>query len=209
LLDVSDDDKPPFWPPPPGWEPGSQSAEEDASLQRGSATPGDPGASDDPAKSSTTGESFTAKGRNGQLTVTTKKLMISRKGAMGFMTHGHAGHKEIDLGQVTSVQFKRPGLGTVGYIQFAFVGGQEAKRGIRQAVDDENTILFSEKVEADFAHAKELLDHYREALRNPVPSAHVQTLTPVEQLEKLAALRRDGLLTDEEFEEQKRRLLEL
>ena len=40
-------------------------------------------------------EAFTAKGKNGQLTVTPIHVVISRKGAMGFLTQGHKGQKEI------------------------------------------------------------------------------------------------------------------
>ena len=153
------------------------------------------------------GESFTARGRNGQLTVTPTKIIISRKGAIGFISQGHKGEKEIDLSQISAVQFKKPGLGTVGYIQFSFLGGGETKGGIRDAVRDENTILFKGgKVEADFVKAKELIDTYRSRLRGEGSAGGSVGLG---DLEHLAQLRDRGILTEEEFTAKKKQILGL
>jgi Short C-terminal domain len=153
-------------------------------------------------------DAFVARGRNGQLTVTPTKIIISRKGVSGFMLHGHKGEKEIDLHQISAVQFKKNGLATVGYIQFSFMGGGETKQGIRDAAKDENSILFKKSQEADFIRAKELLDQYRAALREPVPAPPTTASASVaDELEKLATLRDKGVLDDEEFAAQKRKLL--
>jgi hypothetical protein len=158
-------------------------------------------------------DSFTVRGRNGQLTVTPTKLVISREGAMGFLSHGHSGHKEIDLRQISAVQFKRNGLATAGYIQFSFLGGTETKQGIRDATRDENSIIFGKGREADFVKAKELIDEYRAALLAPPattpPPPPTSTPSVAEELERLAALRDKGILDDEEFNAQKRKILGL
>jgi Short C-terminal domain len=155
-------------------------------------------------------DAFVARGRNGQLTVTPTKITISRKGVSGFMLHGHKGEKEIDLHQISAVQFKKNGLATAGYIQFSFSGGSETKQGIRDATTDENSILFKKSQEADFIRAKELLDEYRATLRTPVPApASTASASVADELEKLATLRDKGVLDDEEFAAQKRKLLGL
>ena len=152
---------------------------------------------------------FVARGRNGQLTVTPTKITISRKGFSGFMLHGHKGEKEIDLHQVSAVQFKKNGLATAGYIQFSFLGGSETKQGIHDAVTDENSIVLKKSQEPDFIRAKELLDEYRAALRAPVPAPPTTAPASVaDELEKLATLRDKGVLDDEEFAAQKRKLLD-
>jgi hypothetical protein len=153
-------------------------------------------------------DGFTARGRNGQLTVYPTKIVISREGAMGFISQGHKGRKEIDLTQISAVQFKDPGPLTVGYIQFSFIGGSETKHGIRDAVSDENSILFAQKAESAFREAKRLIDQYREELRAPHHAAPAAP-DPVEQLERLAGLLERGLLTKDEFELKKRELLRL
>ena len=58
---------------------------------------------------------------------------------MSLLTQGLKGDKEILISQISSIQFKKPGT-TNGYIQFAFLGGLEAKRGVFQASGDENSI---------------------------------------------------------------------
>jgi Short C-terminal domain len=124
------------------------------------------------------------------------------------MLHGHKGEKEIDLHQISAVQFKKNGLATAGYIQFSFSGGSETKQGIRDATTDENSILFKKSQEADFIRAKELLDEYRTTLRTPVPApASTASASVADELEKLATLRDKGVLDDEEFAAQKRKLL--
>jgi hypothetical protein len=215
IVRMNDGSDPPFWPPPPGWKPGDRKPERLDAVPEGSQPafwppppsrkPGDKRPEPDAVPDGV----FTARGRNGQLTVTPSKIMISRRGFLGFGTHGHAGEKEIDIDQITSIQVKKPGLATVGYIQFAFMGGSEAKHGIKQAVNDENTVLFAKKVEDDFLKAKELIDRYRDDLRQRRNAPTSTSLTPIEQLERLAALHEQGVVTDDEFAAKKKELLGL
>jgi hypothetical protein len=152
-------------------------------------------------------QAFTARGRNGQLTVTPRSIVISREGALGFISHGHQGRKEIDIRHISSIQFKESGGATAGYIQFAFLGGQEAKRGLFQGVEDENTILFGSKAQPDFLRAKELIDEHRDRLH--APAVAVQPVSSANELAKFAELHRQGVLTDEEFAAKKLQLLGL
>jgi hypothetical protein len=125
---------------------------------------------------------------------------------------GHKGEKEISIEQISSVQFKKNGLATAGYISFAFVGGHETKRGIVDAVNDENTIMFGKKAEANFLRAKDLIDEYREQRRVPAPIAGVEAPSSgggLDDLERLADFRDGGIITPEEFESKKREILGL
>jgi Short C-terminal domain len=155
-------------------------------------------------------DEFVAVGRNGQLTVRQRTIAISRHGAIGLLTQGHKGKKEIDLSQVTAIQFKKNGNLTVGYIQFSFMGGSETKHGIRNAVSDENTILFNLSQEPRFEEAKRLIDLHREQLRDPpTRTAPIHASLGLADLEKLAELRDRGIVTSEEFEAKKRDILGL
>jgi hypothetical protein len=113
--------------------------------------------------------------------------------------------KEIDISQISAVQFKAADLLTAGYIQFSFLEGAETKRGIRDAVRDENSILFKKQAQPEFERAKRLIDEYRERLRGAAVTTRASS--PLEDLERLANLRDRGVLTDEEFETKKRQLL--
>jgi hypothetical protein len=140
------------------------------------------------------------------------KIVISRRGVKGFLTQGHKGEKEIAIEQISSVQFKKNGLGTAGYISFAFVGGQETKRGMFDAVSDENSIVFGKKAEADFLRAKDLIEKYREQRRATAAAIVVQAPSSgagLDDLERLADFRDRGIITREEFESKKREILGL
>ena len=67
------------------------------------------------------------------------KITIRRKGVRSFAKHGLKGDKTIMLKQISSIQLKEAGL-TTGYIQFVIIGSQESKGGLKQALEDENTV---------------------------------------------------------------------
>ena len=121
-----------------------------------------------------------AKGVNGQIEIVGKKIMISRKGAMALMTHGLKGDKEILISQISSIQYKKAGVMTNGYIQFAFVGGQEAKRGLMQSTQDENSIVFNKWQQPAFDEVKSQIDRIRDSFDRDVPDAPVSDLDELE-----------------------------
>ncbi|MEK6858612.1 MAG: DUF4429 domain-containing protein [Nanoarchaeota archaeon] len=96
-----------------------------------------------------------AQGINGKLVLGKGYVEIVRKGAMSFLTQGVKGNKKIAIKQISAVQFKPAGLMFNGYIQFSFVGGKESKAGIVNATQDENTIMFKKKQQADFEKIKD------------------------------------------------------
>ncbi len=156
------------------------------------------------------GDTFVAKGITGQLIVTPMKVVIHRKGFFGFSMQ--QGDKEIRIDQITAVQMKKPGL-TRGFIRLAFTGGQESKQGgAVAAANDENAILFKGSQTRDFEHAKQLIEYYQGTYRQqqqapvryamPAPSA-------ADELDKLAALKDRGVLTQAEFDAKKRQILGL
>lgn len=148
---------------------------------------------------------FAAKGINGQIEIYDGKICIRRKGVMSFMTHGLKGDKDILVSSISSIQFKNAGIMTNGYIQFAFMGGAEAKRGLFQATQDENSVMFDRKQQSNFEEVKRLVEEMSQRGQpSPQPSA---TTDPGDQIEKLAALRAKGLLSEDEFTAAKKKIL--
>lgn len=83
-------------------------------------------------------------GVNGQLYLYANRVVIKRKGVLAKMTQGFfKGEKEIFLSQISGVQIKRGNLITNGYMQFTLSGGNENTKGILDATQDENTVMFS------------------------------------------------------------------
>src|SRR6266446_740362 len=144
---------------------------------------------------------LTAKGHNGQIELWADKIIIRRQGLLAFMTQGLKGDKEILTKQISSVQFKPAGTFFNGYIQFGFLGGLEAKGGIMQATQDENTVMFKQSQQTDFEKLKRALDESRSSTTsNSEPSG-------LNQLERLAKLVEQGFVTQEEFSLKKKQLL--
>ena len=144
-----------------------------------------------------------AKGLNGQLELTDSVVRIRRKGVMALMLMGLKGDKEIMLRQISSIQFKKAGL-TNGYIQFAFQGGQEAKGGVWQATSDENTVMFTAGQQSAFERIKAAIEQ-----RLAAANGNGSSVSSLDELERLAALRDKRIITEQEFEAKKKQLLGL
>lgn len=98
-----------------------------------------------------------AQGINGKLILGKGFVEIVRRGFMAFATQGLKGNKKIAIKQISAIQFKPAGL-TNGYIQVSFSGGQESKRGIFMATQDENTVMFKKKQQTEFEKIKEKIE---------------------------------------------------
>jgi hypothetical protein len=131
------------------------------------------------------------------------KLTIRRHGVMHAMTVGLAGDKDIYLNTITGIQLKKPGM-TTGYIQFQTIGSQDNKGGVTGAVQDENTVIFGGK--KNYKIAEEMKQRVEALVHQPLQPV-AAPLSVADELTKLASLRDQGILSGDEFEEQKRALL--
>lgn len=87
---------------------------------------------------------FYLKGVNGQIAVYEDRIIIERRGVLGFMTQGLAGTKTIPMDSIMSVQFKKGNMLTNGFIQFGILGGREGRGGVFNATQDENTVMIKQ-----------------------------------------------------------------
>jgi Short C-terminal domain len=147
------------------------------------------------------------KGYNGDLVMTDRGVEI-RRSAKSFFAGGGTvrGDKAIPYDSIVAIQFKKPGMAT-GFIQFSLRGGSEAKRGVREAVRDENTITFQRG--SRWEEARDIIqwriDDVKEQDRGRGSVAAPRD--SVAKLGELATLHDQGVLTDEEFQAAKSRLL--
>lgn len=129
---------------------------------------------------------------------------ITRKGGLGSLHR--KGTKRIAATAIRAIQLKEPGL-TVGFIQFTI--GADAPRTTHrggtatEAVRDENAVIFKRNL----AEFQELRDRIERAIASPAQTNASSGPSVADELAKLAALRSSGVLTDEEFQQQKARLL--
>ncbi|MCX5921162.1 MAG: SHOCT domain-containing protein [Candidatus Melainabacteria bacterium] len=151
-----------------------------------------------------TEKSLKADGVNGQIEIKDNKIIISRRGINAFLVYGFSGEKEILIDNITAVQYKQVGWFSNGYIQFTFKGCLEAKRGIREAARDENSIVFKSSQEKKFQYIKDEINKRIQSNNQPI-----KTISNLDELEKLAHLRDKGIVTEEEFNLKKKELLNI
>ena len=187
-------------------------------------------------------------GTNGRIEVDDFFLTITKESEGGStlkvlnrVASGFAGEKRIPIDSISSVQFKpvgttgtlvsanlekiglgkiskELGAGATGYIQFAFMGGQEHKTRVItnnwSLWKDENTVVFSIEKQEDFRKIKEFIESKVMQRQNGVTGqsnsavSTSPTTAKFDQLKQLGELKASGILTDEEFQEQKKRILE-
>ncbi|WP_432983934.1 DUF4429 domain-containing protein [Dactylosporangium sp. CA-233914] len=151
------------------------------------------------------------RGHNGQVEFDGTYVTIRRKGLLARASVGK-GEKRIPLASVVSVQWKQAGALVNGFIQFetAGVGGTRSRSGsqTRDASRDENSVIFTKAQMGAFADLRAAVEEALAARHAPQP-VH-QSAAPVsvaDELAKLAALAQQGILSQQEFEALKARLL--
>ncbi|NLH48649.1 MAG: hypothetical protein GX444_08595 [Myxococcales bacterium] len=149
---------------------------------------------------------YTMKGVGDLLEIFEDRVTITPKGVLGFLNKGLKGTKEIPFSSIVAIQFKEAGAVFSGYLQFTIPGGNESKGGLLAATKDENTFMFAQT--KNNAIAREIKNYIDEAIRK---SRAPQVTTPAtnlsDELQKLATLKEQGILSDEEFQVAKKKLL--
>lgn len=158
------------------------------------------------------------KGLNGKIKVSDNHLVISRATFGGFMSQGgSSGERMYFYKDIDGIEYKRPTLMANGYIKVIVSGTTEtnAKVGIFgssfDSMKDQNTVAlraFSSKEgdEADKFYSL-IMDKISQA-KNQNSSAQPQaTFSKMDELKKLGDLKIAGILTEEEFQKEKERIL--
>lgn len=147
---------------------------------------------------------FIFKGLQDALEIFEDHLTITPKGVFGLANKGLKGSKTIPFQSISAIQFKKGGMGN-GYIQFSLLGGVESRGGLMDATHDENTVMFggwgseNKKIE----EIKNYIETRMVELRNTAPA---QT-SVADELSKLNELKQQGVLSEEEFEAAKKKIL--
>ncbi|MGV8805100.1 MAG: DUF4429 domain-containing protein [Polaromonas sp.] len=151
-----------------------------------------------------TAKTLTAQGHNGQLELSDSVLRIRRKGLIALMTQGLKGEKEIVIAQITSIQFEKADNFMNGYIQFTYPDARKPKGGEFQGSKDENTVVFRVSQQPE-------IEMLMDELQRRIAAARLKAaqFSALDALEKLASLRDRGIVSEEEFQKTKKRLLGL
>lgn len=140
-------------------------------------------------------------GVNDQLEVYDDRVIIRRKNSKAKFS----GDKTIYLNQVTGVEFKKAGRLIAGYLQFTLPGSVSSKKGIHDAVHNENSVVFNNKYNDE---AEEIKLKIEALIKNQSKSNDVK-LDDTDLLRKYKQLFDDGIITQEEFQAKKKEILGL
>jgi len=150
---------------------------------------------------------FTAHGEDVFLDIYQEKIVIRRWNTWNtILIHWLKGAKEIQISQISSIQYKPAGRFTFGYIQFAFLGGTENKTGIMWAMEDENSCLFRIKQQAEFDQAKDMIEDLANQAKI-ASNASEDSYSVADEIEKFFVLKEKWAITEEEFQAKKKELL--
>lgn len=153
-----------------------------------------------------------ADGHGGQVQFDGQYVTITRSGFLARATHGK-GEKRLHISQISAVQWKPAGAMVNGFIQFTVPGGNEARGGFGQqtmsAAKDENSVIFTRKQQPQFDQLRYAIDQAVAAQHAPSPAVDHPTPAPsmVDELSKLANLFEQGLISREDYDLAKKRLL--
>lgn len=150
---------------------------------------------------------FKLAGVAGNLYVFENRIILDRTSSTSAkILSGLSGNKTIPMKSIQSVQFKEAGSAFNGFIQFGILGGVESNGGILAAGVDENSVFFT-KSEND--KAKQIKEYIEGRIYNDTPSQTIitQNISSADELLKLKELQDKGIISREEFEAQKAKLL--
>ncbi len=120
--------------------------------------------------------------------------------------------KTIPIRNISSVEVKKPGFFVVGFIQFSIAGGAARDSsytitgGTWDALQDENSVTFTGDENYEIALR---IKRYVETYREPAVEIKRESVSAADEIFKLKALMDQGILTPEEFNAKKKRLLGL
>jgi len=147
-----------------------------------------------------------ANGVNGQVQLFGDRVRIGRKGFSARMMLGVKVDSVIPLSQIGSVQFRPVGRVVDGYIQFVLVGGQEGQGVTPEPTANENTVTFTRRQQPEF---ERLYLAVSQRIGTVTEGKVKEELSDLDYLEKVASLRDKGIITEEEFNAKKRKILGL
>jgi hypothetical protein len=141
-------------------------------------------------------------------------VVIERTSWTAKLEHGLKGEKKILLSSITAIEYRAPreakpnsAVWNRGFIHLSIKGSLERIRGGKAARFNENSAGFVWQERSDFERVREYLDRQiaKRSASNGGPAAVMSDVS--DQIRKFAALRDDGIISDEEFEVKKRTLL--
>lgn len=148
-----------------------------------------------------------ATGLNTRILLLKDIVRIERIGWRNALSGASRIERDILISQIVSIQFKKAGLLSNGYIELMLMHYDESHKEDPEHGMDDAIIFFRPGQQKAFEALREMLEARMTSGgsgRVPSPAS-----TDLDQLEKLASLLDKGIITEEEFSRKKKQLLGL
>jgi hypothetical protein len=155
------------------------------------------------------------KGQNGILLIYEEYIEISRKSFGGFFSQGSKGNRRFYYSDINAIEYKTPSMMSNGYFKIIAGGTSEvnSKVGLlsssMDSIKDPNTVVlrsFNKKVSAECDSLYEKAMNQLNTLKGNSQSTSEKG-SNLDELKKLGELLNTGVLTQEEFELEKKKIL--
>ncbi|NLW04097.1 MAG: SHOCT domain-containing protein [Pseudomonadaceae bacterium] len=155
------------------------------------------------------------KGQNGILLIHEEYIEISRKSLGGFSSQGSKGDRQFYYSDINAIEYKTPMFFSNGYFKIIAGGTKDVNANVglfgssMDSMKDPNTVIlraFSKKVssECDLLYKKAMSKLNNAKSKSSSLSEKGSNL---DELKKLGELLSSGILTQEEFESEKKKIL--
>ena len=144
---------------------------------------------------------FNFQGIDGTLDVYADRIEIKPKGLLGLM--GNQGNETIFIKDMTSIEVRECSFFNGGHIQFSAPGTNEKNNKVEFGGFDDR-----KSMNENANKIKSFVIQQMQSAKSSTPTSSGSSLASDEIL-KLSKLKADGILTDEEFQSAKKKLLGL
>lgn len=134
------------------------------------------------------------------------KIKIRRRGIANMLASGLNGERTILISMLTGIQMKPAGLFSPGHILFSYAGSKPFVGGIIAATQDPDAFIFDQSLNGQIAEFKAKVEKIMQDQKQRTKAAD-QPLSLSDELGKLAELKEQGVLSAEEFDAAKKKLL--
>ena len=149
---------------------------------------------------------YVFEGQSGNVHVFEDRVFLERRkpGCLNFYSPFPRESKSIPIASITAIQVCPPNIwGSAGFIQFTVPGGKASISGAAEAIVDENCVSFAvRKLTPGAQKVHDLVFELKAAAAKVDDSFSV-----ADEIKKLKGLFDEGVLTSDEFESQKKKLL--
>lgn len=156
------------------------------------------------------------KGQNGALLVYNDRIEISRKTIGGFVAQGAKGNRRFYYSSINSIEYKTPTIWSNGYLKVISSGTKDIDASVgllsssMESFKDPNTLIlraFTKDSSKKCDQAYELVIKQIETVKSESGKKN-NSISNLDEIKKLGELFKEGIITKDEFEQQKKKLLQ-